>query len=232
MKVSQTLRLFFTPEALVPFLIGIVSTAVIGNEVTQVLDNIFGTSSRASLGISAGALAVLLFCAWLLKHWIARIKPEVAEFQQQAPMLRKGLILLVGRAEVCRQAILYHRPVLERCWLICSARTLEVAQSMRREFSDEVKFPEPVVINDINNPLEYAARVGEIYRNLPEGWKDDDVIADYTGMTAHGSVGVALACLSPVRPLQYMPAIFNEDLEVIDSYPKPIEVKLVGKEPA
>lgn len=228
MKVSHTLKVFFTPEAFMPFLIGAVCTAVIGNEMTQALNNWFGNSSRAAFGISIAALAVLLICAWLLKHWVSRVKPVAEEFYQQAPMLRKGLILLVGRPDVCRNAIRYHMPVLERCWLLCSTKTLGIADTIRKEFSSEIKFTDPIVINDINNPLEFTGRVHEIYRHLPADWQDDDVIADYTGMTAHGSVGLALACLNTARPLQFMPAIFNDDLQVIETHPHPIEIKLVS----
>lgn len=56
--------------------------------------------------------------------------------------------------------------------------------------------PEPIVINDIYDPLEFYRQVKRIYQNLPNNWTKKDIIADFTGMTAQGSVGMALASVS------------------------------------
>jgi hypothetical protein len=133
--------------------------------------------------------------------------------------------LLVSRADTCRKAIEYHLPLLERCWLICSARSYPVADELQREFQ-QVQFPDPIIITDINNPLEYSDAVNDIYQHLPDGWREDDVMADYTGMTAHGSVGMALACLAPVRPLEYMQARYDDELRPIETLNHPIEIFL------
>lgn len=131
---------------------------------------------------------------------------------------------MVSRTAPCQKAMRYHLPVLERCWLICSVQTLNIAQALRQEFP-QVCVVDPIIINDVNDPIEFRDRVNEIYSQLPEGWNESDIIADYLGMTAHGSIGMVLACLSALRPLQYTPARLDEQqrpLEPLD----PIEITL------
>ncbi|KAM3112686.1 MULTISPECIES: hypothetical protein [unclassified Phormidesmis] len=100
---------------------------------------------------------------------------------------------------------------------------------MARELCQE--FPQicvdaPLVVNDIYNPLEFWARVDEIYRTrLPKGWTEAEVIADYTGMTAHASVGVVLACVGTQRSIQYTPAKVDAQGKVVGSL-NPIRVML------
>ena len=59
-----------------------------------------------------------------------------------------------------------------------------------------------VHINDVFDPLEYRDAVEHIYVALPEGWTDNDVIVDFTGMTSCGSVGSVLAAVHRERPIQ------------------------------
>ncbi|HOJ21313.1 MAG TPA: hypothetical protein PLY56_07250 [Armatimonadota bacterium] len=144
---------------------------------------------------------------------------------RKRPEKRRGLILMVSRLEPCEKAIAYHRPVLERCWLICSLQSLEVARTLMKRHPDVCESA-PIVINDVHDPLEYRNAADRIYtQELPEGWSEADVIADFLGMTAQGSVGMTLACLSPSRPLQYTVPHFDNDgkpLEPLD----PIEIVL------
>jgi hypothetical protein len=92
---------------------------------------------------------------------------------------------------------------LERVWLICSTgSSQDLANALRREYPNVCR-GEPIVINDVNDPEEYYREVVKIHARLPDGWKSSDVIADYTGMTKHGSVGMVLACMGADRPLQY-----------------------------
>jgi hypothetical protein len=230
-RFSQVVEQFFTPKAFVPFLIGSLMMAVIGNEATKLFEEFFGTTWRDALQIIISAIAVLGFCIFLLQRWLARMQPQTVELIQAKPGFRRGLILLVSRPETCRRAIEYHLPILERCWLLCSAQTFATAEALRDEYQGRVEMPTPLVINDVNDPVEYRDRVNEIYARLPAGWNEQDVIADYTGMTAHGSVGVALACLSPLRSLQYTPALYNQALQSIASL-DPIEIVIAAEKSA
>lgn len=224
-KFSQVVEQFFTPRAFFPFLIGSISMAVIGNEVARMLEKLVGETGRDALKITVGAVFVLAFCVGLLHRWLSRVEPQPVDFKQRKPDFRRGLILMVSKPETCRKAIEYHLPILERCWLLCSVQSLEVAEALRNEFRARLEMPAPVVVNDVNNPLEFTDRVNEIYGYLPEGWSDDEVIADYTGMTAHASVGMALACLAPARPLQYTPGRYDAGLKAVSPL-DPIEIAI------
>ncbi|MDQ3013916.1 MAG: hypothetical protein M3X11_24845 [Acidobacteriota bacterium] len=132
----------------------------------------------------------------------------------------------MGRqTDTCSRAIEFHQKeqTLEQCWLICSAQSFETAQEFQSKYAGKLTIHDPLVVNDVNDPLEYRKLVNEIYKHLPDGWSEDDVIADYTGMTAHASVGMALACLSSKRPLQYIPPINDANLQAIGAL-DPIEI--------
>jgi hypothetical protein len=225
---SYALKQFFSPAAFLPFFIGAICLAVLGNEVTELLNSVFGTSKTALVGIAVSALFVLILCAWGFQKWLARFTPPPVEFKQKPPGYRRGLVVLVGRQlDTCRKAIEFHQPILERCWLICSQQSLGTAQELKSEYEGRLAMPDPLIVNDVNDPLEYRNLVNGIYQHLPAGWNETDVIADYTGMTAHASVGMALACLGSARPLQYTPPLNNADLQAISAL-DPIEIELAS----
>ena len=191
-SLSQTARVFFNYETLIPFLLGSVFLSVLSNAVYQVFTNWFGTTTPVAIGIGLGALAIFALALWAFARAVDRmILRPMGGFHARRPAPRKGLILImVSRLEPSRKAVEYHGDTLLQCWLICSPRTLPLARQLAGEFT-RLTFPEPVVVNDINDPLEFRACVERIYERLPDGWQPGDVIADYVGMTAHGSVGMA-----------------------------------------
>jgi hypothetical protein len=224
-RFVRTAKSFFNPEMVFPFLLGATVLSVFGNAVTMVLTKWLGETVWVGLAIALGSVLVFAFSVWLLSRSLARIHPQVVTAtQHRNPAKRRGLILLVSRPETCRAAITYHRPELEMCWLLCSTRSLDVARDLIQEFR-EIRFAEPIVVNDVNDPLEFRNRIDEVYSKLPRGWSESDVVGDYTGMTAHGSVGMALASLKPHRPLQYTPAQYDEQLRALAPL-EPIEIEL------
>jgi hypothetical protein len=64
---SQAAKIFFSPETLVPFLIGATFLSVPGNAVTQMLTNWLSTSSLAAAKITFGAA----FWPAILQRFIA-----------------------------------------------------------------------------------------------------------------------------------------------------------------
>ncbi len=224
-RLSSVARVFFTytPKALAPFLIGAMFLSVVGNAVYGLLTDLLGTTRWALIGITVGALLIFLLCLWLVTMVMTQMGRPLRAYTC-TPEKHKGLILLVSRTEACEKAITSHRSILQQIWLLCSAKTLHIAEQIRDANADLV-VNEPIVINDLNNPLEVKGWIEQIYAGLPSDWEESDLIADYTGMTAHCSVGVALACLSPTRHLQYTPAIFDANLNAVGSG-EPIEVRL------
>jgi hypothetical protein len=229
--LSQALKVFFSPETIAPFLLGSVCLAVFGNATYDVLKNSFGSTTPELIRIAVITLFILLFAiglvSWIITQRLARIPFDIPFHirQKQLNQQYRGLILLVSRFEACETAIRFHLPRLERCWLICSTQSLEIAQRLCQQFPS-VCVDQPILINDVYQPMEVCDRLHEIYRDrLPRRWQESDVIADYTGMTAHASVGVVLACVGTQRPLQYTPAKLDAQGKVIGSL-APIKVLL------
>jgi hypothetical protein len=211
-------------------LVGSVFLAIFGNAVYDIFKNVFGTNTPALIRIAAIALFILvtavLVVAWVIAQRLSLLPINIPFEVQQKALDRqfKGLILLVSNLEACRTAIQFHQPTLERCWLVCSPETLKQAQYFRSQFRECVD--QPIVINDIYDPLKFRNCVHAIYRTrLPKGWQESAVIADYTGMTAHASVGTVLACLGTGRSLQYTPAKIDSQGKIVGSM-NPIRILL------
>lgn len=229
--LSQAIKIVFNPETILPFLVGSVFLAVFGNAVYDIFKNTFGTTTPDLVKIGAIALLILATAVGVVGGVIAqrlsRLPSNIPIEVQQKALDRQylGLILLVSKPEACETAIRFHWGKLKRCWLICSPQTLEQAQDLYRQFS-QVCVDQPIVINDIYNPLAFRACINAIYRTrLPKGWQESDVIADYTGMTAHASVGTVLACVGTARPLQYTPAKVDRQGKIVGSL-NPIRIWL------
>lgn len=228
--LSQAIKTVFSPETIVPFVVGSVSLAVFGSALYDICKNIFGTTTPDLIKIAAIAFLILsgavVVVWWVIAQRFSRLTVDIPFEVEQKKLDRHypGLILLVSQLEACEQAIQFHLPELKRCWLITSEQKLEIAQNLCRRFSN-ICVDKPILINDVYNPLEFRDRIDEIYRTrLPQGWREAGVIADYTGMTAHASVGMVLACLGKNRPLQYTPAK-NSQGKIVGSF-APIRISL------
>jgi len=228
---SQAIKIVFSPETILPFLVGSVSLAVFGNAVYDIFKNIFGTTTSDLVKIGAIALFILIgavvMVAWVVAQRLSRLPINIPfEVQQKALKLKsKGLILLVSNAEACTTAIRFHQPTLECCWLICSPQTLDKAEELCRQFP-RICIDQPIVVNDVYDPLKFRECINGIYTTrLPRGWQESDVIADYTGMTVHASVGMVMACWEKNRPLQYTPAKSDRQHNIVGSL-SPIKVIL------
>ncbi len=125
----------------------------------------------------------------------------------------------------CRKAIAYHQPTLERCWLICSDQTRNLAKQLMQDYPQIIHCDAIHLIQDIYDPMQTSDCLDTIYKTLPIGWKDEDVIRDFTGMTVQVSVGMAFICASRQYPLQYTPAHLDAMLNPTGSL-KPIEIVL------
>lgn len=210
--ITQAIKVVFNAETILPFFVGSVCLGIFGSAVYDLLQSWLGDDAVAlvrialiSLLILVGAIAAV---SWLISRQIALLPTDIPFEVQQKNLDRKyrGLVLLVSNPEACETAIRFHLPTLKRCWLVCSRESLEKARELRRKFPN-VCVDSPIVVNDIYDPLQFYRCVNEIYlTRLPKDLPERDVIADYTGMTAHASVGTVLACINTVRPLQYTPA--------------------------
>ena len=227
-NMGQAAKVFFSPEALAPFLLGWICLGLVSSSIYGLLTLWLGGHFAPVAFIGASSLVVVLSSLHFFQRGLAHIPLSAAMPPGvRKPAKRRGLVIMVSHPAPCRKAIEYHLGTLQRCWMLCSKQTLEVALQLQLQYPD-VCLDAPIVVNNVNDPLEYRRWVDSIYRALPENWQVNDVIADYVGMTAHGSVGMVLACLEQSRPLQYTAAQYDDKLRPINSL-DPIEIVLDPK---
>jgi hypothetical protein len=230
-QLARAFEAFFTPRTAVPFLVGALFLAVLGNAAYGLLTNLLGTQNSSVLAVMAvAALGFLL--AMLAFVWQASRPGAVlplANPWRRAPRPRKGLIFLFGRAEVAREALKAHQAALQRLWLICTPQSNAQAAAFAADLraaggpAAEVR-----VVEDAHDPLAFYAAVAEVLRERPAGWAAEDLIADYVGLTSHASIGTVLACLHHQAPVQYTPGEYDGDLKAVRPLP-PFEVVLQGR---
>jgi hypothetical protein len=208
-NLQRVIKQFFSSEYIYLFIPGSVVLSIIGNAVSTILAKSIGEDISSAIKIIIGAASIFLFSAWTISKLSNKSTPAT-DLAKAPPDLHRGLILLVSNEAACRTAIDYHKSTLECCWLICSTQTLAIAQKIKADFPTVI-MPEPWVINDVYDPIEFNEAVRKIYQKLPPRWSISDVIADFTGMTAQGSVGMVLvSSFFPNVKFQYTPAELSD----------------------
>jgi energy-coupling factor transporter transmembrane protein EcfT len=208
-NLNRVIKQFFSSEYIYLFIPGSVVLSIIGNAVSTILAKSIGEDISSAIKIIIGAVLIFLFTAWTISKLSNKSTPAT-DLAKAPPDLHRGLILLVSNEAACRTAIDYHKSTLECCWLICSTQTLAIAQKIKADFPTVI-MPEPWVINDVYDPIEFNEAVRKIYQKLPPRWSISDVIADFTGMTAQGSVGMVLvSSFFPNVKFQYTPAELSD----------------------
>jgi len=147
-----------------------------------------------------------------------------------APKRHKGLIVLcsIGQNISADNAIRYHykgledeeeEPVLQKCWMLtCGKASCDAAKQLIAKLLIEHNIPHSLFeIMEMpgeyaDNPSEFYGKVEEIFRSLPKGFEEEDIISDYTGGTKSMTAGLMLACALPSRNLQVLkPNKYKDD---------------------
>ncbi|MCI0692473.1 hypothetical protein L0337_10780 [candidate division KSB1 bacterium] len=209
-RIRDVMTLFFDPRVFPLFVIGSLALAAAGNGVYALLVDWLGDEPQDHLAILVVALLVLLLAAVLLSAILRLLrKQEVVITNQPNPQKRRGLIFLVSQEDTLAKAFQYHRPELTHCWLICSEDSLNLAKEFKEAHEADLQAMPVKVIADPFDWRQTQNAVNEIYRAKPEGWSESDIITDISGLTKLATTGAILACLTPGRPLQYVPAIYE-----------------------
>jgi hypothetical protein len=226
-KTLNGWELLFSTDMLLPFIFGGVALSVLGNSIFTLLTNWLSTSSSALLRISSVALLLIILSGWLLRKFLYARQLESFSIGKKIPDQRKGLIVLVSNIITARKAIALHQELLTKCWLICSDSSEKIGNELIVEFENLSAAFEIITIGDLDvfDPVIFKNKVDQIYSNLPDFFQENDVILDFTGMTAVASVGSVLACVGRNRPMQYVPAPYNQNLRAIQAL-EPIEIEL------
>lgn len=228
-NLNYIIKVFFNVDTFVPFLIGSLCLGIFSNALYDTIKKLMGESIPSFLIIAVGSLLIFILAAVIFTLRLSQAtKARSAPFldNKDKPKKHKGLILLVSKKQPCQVAIEYHLPDLKQCWLICSTKTSPEAEAIRSQYGDKIIINPPIIINDVFDPSEYYQEVDKIYSDKPSNWQESDIIADFAGMTANGSVGMALVCNEKNRPLQYTPAVIDPKTGGITGSAEPIEIKL------
>ena len=128
---SHATERIFNARTLLPFLVGSICVAIIGDVVLLMALRATGESFEKFLAVG-GAAAL---CLWVMVTWfrwsLGRITLADDELSnKQQPDSCRGLILMVSNEATCEQAFAYHRETLEHVWLIRSERFVELAETV------------------------------------------------------------------------------------------------------
>jgi hypothetical protein len=208
-RIRDVFQMFFDLRVLPLFIIGSLMLAVSGNALFSLFQKWIGAESKELIIIFFSSLAILSLIATILYGIIKFLSSnEIVITSHPNPEKKKGLVFLTSQEETLRQAILYHQPVLEYCWLVCTEQSYNLANTFKAAQDKKIKV-EIKMINDPFNWNETKRIIEDIYAHKPEHYSDDDIITDFTGMTKPASIGAILACLANARPLQYVPAAYQ-----------------------
>lgn len=224
-QIVTGLQLMMNPQAFVPFLVGAIALAVLGNAVFELLLSALGRGTWTVTWITVVSFLVFAGAALWFGRAVLRARPNEPLAGKRRPQPRKGLIVLVSNEGSLNKALEYHASSLQYCWLLCTAMSAPRAEETRDRLKQEGKEAKQIFVTDVYDPLEVRDKVADIYRTLPDGLRENEVILDFTGMTAVASVGSVLACLNTERPIEYVPAETDKDGKAIGSK-DPIEITL------
>lgn len=149
---------------------------------------------------------------------LRRSRPIVLHLMAGRDVARgRALILLVSRGEgasSARAAIEWHQGELSRVWLIHSSDSSEAADELKaiaqeRTRAEVIKRP----LDAVHSIGIASALVSEILSEAKRvGYKDDEIVCDFTGMTKSVSAGMLLASLrQSVRLTVMEPNATRED---------------------
>ena len=140
---------------------------------------------------------------------------------EQKPSGKKGLILLVSRAESAKFAIDFHFlkcRTLEQIWLIPSNETaseyfggssmkeVPIIEAYCQQLEHQEGRPLDVKVHEVGvSPADAQDTYDVVHRIFRRSkYEPDELIADFTGGTKPMSVGMIMACLPRARDLEYV----------------------------
>ncbi|MDW5550411.1 hypothetical protein [Methanosarcina sp.] len=118
---------------------------------------------------------------------------------------------------------------LKHCWLIYSDQSgvnVDVMKSFFEIITDDVVKVHFVKIEDPNDSKHIKKKIDEIYDNLPDGVKENKVIADITAGNKPMTAAMVLSCLKSDRNLEYIEQSSEKTLIEVDISPRLMGVEL------
>ncbi len=199
---------------------GVLAVAVSGNAAFALsilgLAQIIGAQwLRLTITFVVG-VALVVLTVFLIRRKL-RSPLESMCLIERTPSPARGIVLLVSRndaaPEIALAAIAPHvvAKTLERAWLICTAESSDHSVHVRDALEGAGVATEPAdKVDDVVAPVAVFETVrSRLTAGLPRGWGADEVIVDYTGLTASASIGIVMAARLSKARIQYTPARYD-----------------------
>ena len=146
------------------------------------------------------------------------------------PQKHHGLIFLFSREETLREAIQYHQPKLEHCWLLVTPEMRERAAKALGNFPD-LSFTLHPLIDRYDSQACYQTVLDIYQREVSRrGISPKQVIADITGGTKPMTMGMIVACLEGNHPIEHVPTAFDAAGQPTGPLP-PIQIRVQLQNP-
>lgn len=189
--------------------------------------------SKEPFGLpGAVALAAALIIVAAAVIWLQAVRQQrrrKIDVQESAAVEKHaGLILMIspGNLELARSAFDHHLPELQHCWLVSTPASLSTTAELEKVW----RGASPQV--QVHSGQEYLVQPEEIEHSytLVEriysqeaplyNLVEEDVLGDVTGGTKPMTAGMALACASPGRNMQYIKTRRDADGNPIKDAPR------------
>ena len=123
----------------------------------------------------------------------------------------KAQVILFSREGTLREAIQYHQPVLEHCWLLVTPEMQDRAKQAMGHFPD-LRFTLHALGDRYDSQACYQTVCGIYQREASRlDVPPEQVIADITGGTKPMTMGMIVACLDGGYPIEHVPTAFDAD---------------------
>jgi hypothetical protein len=125
------------------------------------------------------------------------------------PERHRGLMFLFSKEQTLREAIRYHQPVLEHCWLLVTPEMQERAGRFVGTFPG--LYFTTHLVKDLYDSRACYQIVKNIYEKeaQPLEIPPDRIICDITGGTKPMTIGMIVACLEGGYPIEHVPTAFD-----------------------
>lgn len=228
--MRERLRDFFDPDRSIPMFI--VGTAAL----TLFLQALYDFANEPGEWQGGYWLALVSLVVAVIALVVAArrtsVPGRVGIREELKPGKRKGLIILGGPTKAAApDAIDYHLPILQHCWIVGTPASAETAATLHRNYvgqAVQIHHGSPYEVDEDQIESTYDV-VMHIVDNEAEAHNltPDDLIADITGGLKPMTSGMTLACLARGCDLQYMKSLRDEKGQVLEgTRPEPIQIDI------
>jgi hypothetical protein len=188
-----------------------------------------------SLAVMAVLMAAMVLYARAISDRMVRSEPFCLKEVHNPPKKQGLLFLFQFNQEPLMKAVEYHRPDLQRCWLLATPELKDQAEAAARNI--EALYSEigctALALSSLYDTADcYRAALDVFDRRAAEAaLSPAHLIADITGGTKPMTIGVMLACFQKGYAIEHVPAVYDEVTHKPIRTLDPIQVAIESQPP-